>query len=197
MSERHEPETPDHAASAPEENRPPVQDADAFRTGFSLEAGDEEEQPSPEMRRFWEAVKHLPAYTKLATAIVRDSDVPGPAKAVLGLGGGYALSPIDLIPGIIPVVGQMDDMYAILTALQQSLKRMPDDLAQKHLDASAVTREQIDDDLAAVRDLGRIAVIKTLEFGGKALGRASRAALNVANNQLQRRNARRGATEGE
>lgn len=197
MTERHEPETTDQDESAAEENHPRMQDADAFRTGFSLEAGDEEEQPSPELKRFWEAVKHLPAYAKLTTAIVRDSDVPVPAKAMLGLGGGYTLSPIDLIPGIIPVVGQMDDMYAILTALQQSLRRMPDDIAQKHLDANGVTREQIEDDRAAVRDLGRMSVVKTLKFGGKALGRVSRAALNVANNQLQRRNARRRAPEGE
>lgn len=196
MTERHEPEmtTPSEPGSA--ENHPGVQDADAFRPGFSLEAGDEPAD-LPELKRFWEAVKHLPAYAKLATAIVRDPDVPGPAKAVLGLGGGYALSPIDLIPGIIPVVGQMDDMYAVLTALQQSLKRMPDDTARKHLDATGVTREQIDDDLAAVRDLGRMAVVKTLKFGGKALGRLSRAALNAANHQLQRRDARRGTPEGE
>ncbi len=197
MTERHEPETSDQVELAAEDNHPAVQDTDAFRTGFSLEAGDDKEPPSPELKRFWEAVKHLPADAKLATAIVRDPEVPGSAKAILGLGGGYAISPIDLIPGIIPVVGQMDDVYAVLTALQQSLKRMPDTVAQKHLDATGVTREQIDDDLAAVRDLARMAVVKTMKFGGKALGRFSRAALNVANNQLERRNARRGTPAGE
>ncbi len=152
------------------------------------------EEASPELKRFWEAVKHLPAYAKLATAIVRDPDVPRSAKVVLGVGGGYALSPIDLIPGIIPVVGQMDDVYAMLTALQQSLKRMPDDLAQKHLDNAGVSRGQIDDDLAAVRNLAKLAVVKSLKFGGKALGRLSRAAVGFANDQLERRDARRRET---
>lgn len=177
---------------------PGVQDADAFRRDLSLQAGDEidEAKASPELRRFWEAVKHLPAYAKLATSILRDPEVPKGAKAVLGLGGGYALSPIDLIPGIIPVAGQMDDLYAILTALQQSLKRMPDDLAQKHLDGAGVTRERIEGDLAAVRDLARLAVVKTAKFGGKALGRISRAALKFANDQLERRNSGRGETTG-
>jgi uncharacterized membrane protein YkvA (DUF1232 family) len=175
-----------------------VQDADAFRRDLSLDAGDEvdEAKASPELKRFWEAVKHLPAYARLATAIVRDPEVPNGAKAVLGLGGGYALSPIDLIPGIIPVAGQMDDLYAILVALQQSLKRMPDDLAQKHLDGAGVTREQIAGDLAAVRDLARLAVVKTAKFGGKALGRISRAALKFANDQLERRHTGRGETTG-
>lgn len=155
-----------------------------------------EKEATPELKRFWEAVKHLPAYAKLATAIVRDPDVPRSAKVVLGIGGGYALSPIDLVPGIIPVVGQMDDVYAMLTALQQSLKRMPEDLAQKHLDAMEIPQEQIDDDLASVRDLAKLAVVKSLKFGGKALGRLSRAAYKFANDQFQRRDTGRGETTG-
>ena len=198
MTEQQEPQ--DTTSPEPVEPDQPsgVQDADPFRRDLSLGAGDEvdEAKASPELRRFWEAVKHLPAYARLATAIVRDPDVPNGAKAMLGLGGGYALSPIDLIPGIIPVAGQMDDLYAILIALQQSLKRMPDDLAQKHLDGAGVTREQIAGDLAAVRDLARLALVKTAKFGGKALGRISRAALKFANDQLERRNTGRGETTG-
>lgn len=199
MTEHQEPEKTTPTEPMQRDHLDTVQDADAFRPGTSIEAGDDvdEATSSPEIKRFWEAVKRLPAYAKLATAILRDPDVPNGAKGVLGLGGGYALSPIDLIPGIIPVAGQMDDVYAILTALQQSLKRMPDDLAQKHLDANGVTREHIDEDLAAVRDLARMAVVKTVKFGGKALGRISRAALNFANNQLERRDARRGETTRE
>lgn len=196
MIERHE---PDNTPSEPVESldNGQVHDADAFRPGTTLEAGDEADNAqSPELKRFWEAVKHLPAYARLATAIVRDPEVPKGAKAVIGLGGGYALSPIDLVPGIIPVAGQMDDLYAVLTGLQQSLKRMPDDLAQKHLDGASVTREQIDNDLAAVRDLAKLAVVKSVRFGGKALGRLSRAALRFANNQLERRNTGRGETTG-
>lgn len=198
MTERHDTDDIQPVEPVDAENHPAVQDADAFRPGKSLDAGDEgdETTASPELKRFWAAIKHLPAYARLATAIVRDPDVPKGAKAVLGLGGGYALSPVDLIPGIIPVAGQMDDLYAILTALQQSLKRMPDDLAQKHLDGAGVTREGIEEDLAAVRDLARLAVVKTAKFGGKALGRLSRAALTFANNQLQRRNTGRGETTG-
>lgn len=196
MTERHDADTT--TPSEPDQlvDNGMVQDADAFRPGTSLEAGDEAAESSPELKRFWEAVKRLPAYARLATAIVRDPEVPKGAKAVLGLGGGYAISPIDLIPGIIPVAGQMDDLYAVLTSLQQSLKRMPEDLAQKHLDGAGVTREQIDDDLAAVRDLAKLAVVKSVRFGGKALGRLSRAALKFANNQLERRNTGRGETAG-
>jgi uncharacterized membrane protein YkvA (DUF1232 family) len=142
---------------------------------------------SPEVARFWESVKHLPTYGKFVAKVVRDPDVPRSAKVVLGVGGGYAVSPIDLVPGVIPVAGQMDDLYAMLTAIQQSLKLMPDDVAQKHLDAAGITRDTIDGDLAAVRDVARLAIVTSVKFGGKALGRFSRAAISFANEQLQRR----------
>jgi len=34
--------------------------------------------------------------------------------ALSALGGAYVLSPVDLIPDIIPVLGQMDDLAVIL-----------------------------------------------------------------------------------
>jgi uncharacterized membrane protein YkvA (DUF1232 family) len=198
MTEQHDPENDAYPENdvVPEPVMP--------LNGAGLHTGEEEQpadssggkQASPELARFWEAVKRLPAYAKLATAIVRDPEVPKSAKAILGIGGGYALSPIDLIPGIIPVVGQMDDVYAMLTALQQSLKRMPDDLADKHLETAGVSRDLIDGDLAAVRAVAKLAVVTSVKFGGKALGRISRAAINFANDQLQRRDTGRGKTTG-
>jgi uncharacterized membrane protein YkvA (DUF1232 family) len=145
----------------------------------------------PALTAFWEAVNRLPAYLKLVSGLARDPEVPTQAKAVLGVGGGYAISPIDLVPGIIPVAGQMDDLYVMLTALQQAVKMTPAQVADRHLAATGLTREQIDADLKAVRELVRIAVITSLKFGGKTLGRLSRAATSFAKDQLRRRDARR------
>lgn len=198
MAEQHEPN-----GMTPAENGQPAPEAlpenVASRPDDTSSMSDEQKaafMKSPEVARFWDALKHLPAYAKFVAAVVRDPDVPRSAKVVLGVGGGYAISPIDLVPGIIPVAGQMDDLYAMLTAIQQSLKRMPDDLAQKHLDAAGITRGGVDDDLAAVRDVAKLAVVTSVKFGGKALGRISRAALNFAHDQLQRRNTGRGETTG-
>lgn len=190
MTDHHRPEDEPVTHNGPVAPEPPNDIPDTVDGGESTG----KKQASPELKRFWEAVKHLPAYVKLAAAIVRDPDVPNSAKVVLGMGGGYAISPIDLVPGIIPVAGQMDDLYAMLTALRQSLKRMPDDVARRHLDAAGVTREQIEDDLTSIRDLAKLAVVKSLKFGGKALGRFSRAAIKFANDQLQRRDTGRGET---
>jgi uncharacterized membrane protein YkvA (DUF1232 family) len=53
----------------------------------------------------------------------RDPRVPWYAKAVAGSLVAYALSPIDLIPDFIPVLGQLDDLV-ILPAGALLLRRM-------------------------------------------------------------------------
>ena len=143
---------------------------------------------SPEViTRFWEVVKRLPAYVRLAASMARDADVPKPVKGILAAGGAYVVSPVDLVPGIIPVAGQLDDVYILLTALQQGVKRTPADVADRHLIKAGIGREDIDADLRAVRDLVRAAAMKSIAIGGKALGRVSRAAFGFANEQLKRR----------
>jgi uncharacterized membrane protein YkvA (DUF1232 family) len=44
---------------------------------------------------------------------LRDPRVPWPAKMLAGLVIGYALSPIDLIPDFIPVLGYLDDLILL------------------------------------------------------------------------------------
>src|SRR5690606_11747919 len=63
----------------------------------------------------WALIKRLPAYMRLSANLARDPRVPKTAKASLALGGIYVVSPVDLIPGIIPVAGQLDDLYVLLT----------------------------------------------------------------------------------
>ena len=138
------------------------------------------------LQRFWEAVKRLPADVKLAAYLARDPDVPNRAKAILAAGGGYAVSPIDFIPGVIPVAGQLDDVYVLLFAIQQALKRTPNEVAERHMTRAGIRYEDIEGDLQSVRDLVRTAVVKSAVIGGKALGRVSRAAIGIANEQRRR-----------
>lgn len=180
-----------HASSAPpsDDVTPLVQEGISLNVSRSQpEGGQALNADDATLERLWEAITHLPRYLRLAAAITKDPDVPKRAKVVLGLGAGYAISPVDLVPGIIPVAGQLDDLYALLTALHQSLKRMPDEIADRHLLSSEVTRDDIEGDLQAVRDLVRKAVMKTVKYGGKTFGRLSRAAVGFANEQLKRRN---------
>ncbi|HEU0164383.1 MAG TPA: YkvA family protein [Thermomicrobiales bacterium] len=121
---------------------------------------------------FWEAVKRLPAYGRLSYAIARDPKVPNQAKGLLAAGGIYLVSPIDLIPGVIPVVGQLDDLYVLLTALQYAVKNCPAEIIAPHLTSAGVTQKQIEDDLASIRHLVRFAVVKGWKLGSRAIARA-------------------------
>src|SRR5688572_14746864 len=80
---------------------------------------------NPVMDRFWAAVRRLPRYIFLGTNLVRDDRVPARVKAMLAVGGVYAISPIDLVPGIIPVAGQLDDLVVVLVALRAAIRACP------------------------------------------------------------------------
>ncbi len=55
----------------------------------------------------------------------RDRRVPWPAKAVAGAVAAYALSPIDLIPDFIPVLGLLDDAILVPLGIALALRLIP------------------------------------------------------------------------
>ncbi len=58
----------------------------------------------------------------------RDPRVPWHAKAVAGTTAAYALSPLDLIPDFIPVLGYLDDLLIVPAGLWLARKLIPDRL---------------------------------------------------------------------
>lgn len=134
-------------------------------------------------QRFGDLVKRLPGYLKLVKQILMDPDVPARSKAYLSVGGVYAVSPIDLVPGIIPVAGQLDDAYVLLYGLKKSLDAMPASLASHHLELAGVTIQDIDNDIALVisvaRRLARLVITAGAKIGqaGKATYRYARATI--------------------
>ena len=55
----------------------------------------------------------------------QDPRVPRLAKIWIALVVGYALSPIDLIPDFIPVLGLMDDLLLVPLGIALALKMIP------------------------------------------------------------------------
>ena len=55
---------------------------------------------------------------RLLWRVARDPRVPWAAKIVAGGAVAYVASPIDLIPDIIPGVGQLDDLFLLVRALR-------------------------------------------------------------------------------
>lgn len=61
---------------------------------------------------------------------VRRPDVPVIAKVVIGLVIAYALSPIDLVPDFIPVLGWLDDVVLVPLGLWLAIRLIPGDIWQ-------------------------------------------------------------------
>jgi uncharacterized membrane protein YkvA (DUF1232 family) len=55
----------------------------------------------------------------------RDPRVPWAAKAVAGAVAAYALSPIDLIPDFIPVLGYLDDLLIVPLGIALAVRLIP------------------------------------------------------------------------
>jgi uncharacterized membrane protein YkvA (DUF1232 family) len=68
------------------------------------------------------ALKHETYALYLA---VRDPRTPWYARAIAGAVVAYALSPIDLIPDFIPVVGLLDDLIVVPLGFALALKLIP------------------------------------------------------------------------
>ena len=101
--------------------------------------------------RLGETIGRLPRYLTLARALARDPELPRWRKAALGAGLVYLASPIDLVPGIIPVAGQLDDLAAVLLGLRVALRGCPPEVAAAHLAAAGLSDADIGRDLAIVR----------------------------------------------
>lgn len=74
-------------------------------------------------RQLWFALRHpaAPGWLKLGTALIAL----------------YLLSPIDLIPDTLPLIGVVDDLVLVPLAIRFLLKRLPADIARAAAERSA------------------------------------------------------------
>jgi uncharacterized membrane protein YkvA (DUF1232 family) len=68
----------------------------------------------------------------------RHPGVPFAAKAVIGITVAYALSPIDLIPDFIPVIGYLDDLVIVPLGIALALKLVPKEIMAECRDQAAL-----------------------------------------------------------
>jgi len=77
---------------------------------------------------------------RLAWRLLREPRVPVLAKAVPVLAILYVISPIDVIPDVLPVIGQVDDIGILVLAVKAFLKICPSGVAAHHAAAIASGR---------------------------------------------------------
>lgn len=67
----------------------------------------------------------LPACVTTARRLRKDPRVPRRVKVAVGFAGLWVLSPIDLIPEFLPVIGPLDDIVVVVLALRYAARRIP------------------------------------------------------------------------
>lgn len=72
----------------------------------------------------------------------RDPRVPWYVKAVAIAVAGYALSPIDLIPDFIPVLGYLDDLIIVPLGILLIVRLIPADLMAEFRTAAAASADR-------------------------------------------------------
>jgi uncharacterized membrane protein YkvA (DUF1232 family) len=67
----------------------------------------------------------LPACVTTARRLRRDPRVPRRAKVAVAIAGVWVLSPIDLIPEFLPIIGPLDDVLVVALALRYAARQVP------------------------------------------------------------------------
>jgi uncharacterized membrane protein YkvA (DUF1232 family) len=69
--------------------------------------------------------KKLKSEAQVLMLAYKDKRTPLAAKILIGITVGYLLSPIDLIPDFIPVLGILDDLIIVPALIALSIKLIP------------------------------------------------------------------------
>jgi uncharacterized membrane protein YkvA (DUF1232 family) len=67
----------------------------------------------------------LPACVTTARRLRKDPRVPQRVKVAVAFAGLWALSPIDLIPEFLPIIGPLDDIVVVALALRYAARHVP------------------------------------------------------------------------
>lgn len=80
------------------------------------------------MRELKRRAQHLRRETYALYLAARHPGTPWYAKLLVGAIVAYALSPIDLIPDFVPVVGYLDELLIIPAGIVLALRLIPEDV---------------------------------------------------------------------
>lgn len=100
--------------------------------------------------RFAAMLHRLPNYVRLSWRLGKDPMLSKARRAAVVAAAGYVVSPVDLVPGIVPVLGQLDDLAFALLALRLALDGLHPDRRRAHLAAVGLEDAHITDDLRTI-----------------------------------------------
>lgn len=68
----------------------------------------------------------------------KDPRIPLKSKIVIAIAVGYVLSPIDLIPDFIPVIGLLDDLIIVPALVGYAVKSIPSEVLNEYKEKARV-----------------------------------------------------------
>ncbi|HVQ37372.1 MAG TPA: YkvA family protein [Pyrinomonadaceae bacterium] len=83
-------------------------------------------------RRLKNLLLFIPNMLLLCLRLLTDSRVPATERALVAAAIVYAIVPFDLIPDMIPFVGQIDDAYLIAITLLRLMQRTDPRIVREH-----------------------------------------------------------------
>src|SRR5258708_2805032 len=83
-------------------------------------------------RRLKNVLLFIPNMLLLSGRLLTDSRVPATERALVAGAIAYAIIPFDLIPDMIPFVGQVDDAYLISLTLLRLMERTDPEIVREH-----------------------------------------------------------------
>lgn len=81
----------------------------------------------------WRFLLHLPQFMRLFWRLFKDPRVSIWAKSILVFAAAYVISPVDLIPDILFLVGRVDDLTLAVLACRTFLSLCPPDVVEEHV----------------------------------------------------------------
>ena len=90
--------------------------------------------------RQWASIIKRDAHALYLAA--RDPRAPWYAKALAIAVAAYALSPIDLIPDFVPVLGYVDDLIIVPAGIALVIRLIPPDIMAQHRDMAIAVQDR-------------------------------------------------------
>ena len=103
--------------------------------------------------RMARVVIKLPTYARMVWGILRDPRTPIGLKAILAAALAYVVLPVDLIPDVLPIIGQADDLTVLLLVLDLFLHNAPPEVRAEHAARARNGTADLDRDLARLREV--------------------------------------------
>ena len=77
-------------------------------------------------------IRQLPLYLRMFFGLFRDPRVSTVDKVLVGAAIAYLLAPVDLIADFIPFLGQVDDVFLLVTALKRLMQNAGKRVVAEH-----------------------------------------------------------------